>query len=92
MDHPLHLAAIGNACTDLVAMVEDDFILRHGLRKSHCTYLTLDQLKTIKADLPSFDSIAGGVGGNVASVIAALGWAGGFLKQNIQRSRRHGLF
>jgi sugar/nucleoside kinase (ribokinase family) len=76
-----HLAAIGNACTDLVATVADDFLLRHGLRKSHCTYLTLDQLKTIKADLPSFCSIAGGVGGNVASVIAALGGRAAFLSK-----------
>lgn len=77
----LHLAAIGNACTDLVATVGDDFLLRHSLRKSYCTYLTLDQLKTIKADLPSFDSIAGGVGGNVASVIAALGGRAAFLSK-----------
>lgn len=65
--------SIGNACTDLVAKVDDSFLAKHNIRKFHCTHLTsAADLQIIKDDLPSFQSIAGGAGANVAHVISAL--------------------
>ena len=74
--------AIGNACTDLVAKVDDDFLVKHNIRKFHCTHLTsAADLQIIKDDLPSFQSIAGGAGANVAHVISALGGESHFISK-----------
>lgn len=74
--------AIGNACTDLVAKVDDGFLTKHNIRKFHCTHLTSGaDLKVIKDDLPSFQSIAGGAGANVAHVISALGGESHFISK-----------
>lgn len=65
--------AIGNACTDLVASVDDDFLEKHAIRKYHCTYLAdAARLKDLKDNMPSYQAIPGGVGANVAHVVAAL--------------------
>ncbi len=74
--------AIGNACTDLVAKVDDAFLVKHNIRKFHCTHLTTaEALQVIKDDLPSFQSIAGGAGANVAHVISALGGESHFISK-----------
>jgi sugar/nucleoside kinase (ribokinase family) len=74
--------AIGNACTDLVAKVDEDFLVKHNIRKHHCTHLTTPEaLKIIKDDLKTFQTIPGGAGANVAHVVAALGGNAHFISK-----------
>lgn len=69
-----HFTVIGNACTDLIATVNDEFLDRYGLRKSHCTHLdSADHLHEIKEELEYWQTAGGGAGANTAHVLAALG-------------------
>ena len=71
---PSVLTAIGNACTDLTAKVDEYFLLRHKIVKSVCGHLTsFDELEDLKSALGSYESFCGGAGANVAHVISALG-------------------
>ena len=65
--------AIGNACTDLVASVEDDFLKQYDIPKNLCRFMTdFDALSEIKAQMGPYQSIPGGAGANVAHVVSAL--------------------
>lgn len=74
--------AIGNACTDLVAKVDEDFLVRHHITKSICGHLTsAEELESLKSALGSYESFSGGAGANVAHVIAALGGEAHFISK-----------
>lgn len=74
--------AIGNACTDLIAKVDDQFLINHGIRKYFCIHFkTVDELNKVMADMPPYQSIAGGAGANVAHVVAALGGEAHFISK-----------
>lgn len=65
--------AIGNACTDLVASVEGEFLTRYDIPKGLCRFITdFDLLTDIKSEMGPFQSIPGGAGANVAHVMASL--------------------
>lgn len=65
--------AIGNACTDLVAKVDEEFLVQHKITKSICGHLTsAEDLNDLKEALGSYESYSGGAGANVAHVISAL--------------------
>ena len=79
---PKIFTAIGNACTDLMVSVDDNFLLTHQIRKYHCTHFTdPEKFHTFKAALPPFQKIPGGMGANVAHVIAALGGESHFISK-----------
>jgi sugar/nucleoside kinase (ribokinase family) len=66
--------AIGNACTDLVAHVDEDFLVRHSLAKGFCKFiLNPSELKDMKSQMGNYKAIGGGAAANVAHVVAALG-------------------
>ena len=74
--------AIGNACTDLIAKVDDQFLAAHNIRKYFCIHFkTVDELNAVMADMPPYQSIAGGAGANVAHVVAALGGMSHFISK-----------
>ncbi len=74
--------AIGNACTDLIAKVDDQFLLDHNIRKYFCIHFkTVDELNKVMGDMPPYQSIAGGAGANVAHVVAALGGTAHFISK-----------
>jgi len=74
--------AIGNACTDLVAKVDENFLVRHGIVKSICGHLTSsDELEVLKSAIGSYESFSGGAGANVAHVISALGGNSHFISK-----------
>lgn len=66
--------AIGNACTDLVASVDDAFLTQNNLRKSFCTHIRkASDLDELLHKIGPYKTFAGGAGANVAHVISALG-------------------
>lgn len=74
--------AIGNACTDLIASVDEQFLIDNKIPKSFCAHLTShDQLDTLKSAIGPFQTIPGGAGANVAHVIAALGGEAHFISK-----------
>lgn len=73
------LCAIGNVCIDLITKVPDDFLQFHGLVKSRNNPIDGQKLETMLADLPTdILTLPGGVGANVAHVVAALGGRAAF--------------
>lgn len=74
--------AIGNACTDFVASVEDNFLVQHNIPKGLCRFITDGTLLTpIKAQMGEYQSIPGGAGANVAHVVSALGHNSHFISK-----------
>lgn len=74
--------AIGNACTDFVACVDDDFLIRHDIPKGLCRFIKDGSLlPPLKAQMGNYQSIPGGAGANVAHVVAALGHNSHFISK-----------
>lgn len=66
--------AIGNACIDLIAPVDDAFLTRHDLTKGLCRFVDdAALLDAIKSEIGTYQSIPGGAGANVTHVMSALG-------------------
>jgi sugar/nucleoside kinase (ribokinase family) len=79
---PPVFTAIGNACTDLVAKVDEDFLVRHQITKSICGHLkSPEELEQLKSALGSYESFCGGAGANVAHVMSALGHNAHFISK-----------
>ena len=74
-----NLCAIGNACIDIVAHVDDDFLRRWNFQKSICTYLELAPANKLETGLSSPQYIPGGGGANTAAWICALGGKSAFM-------------
>ena len=70
---------IGNACIDIVARIDDDFLRTWDFPKSICTYLPLGRADALEAALPAPDYIPGGCGANTASIVSALGGKSAFI-------------
>jgi sugar/nucleoside kinase (ribokinase family) len=71
---PPIFTAIGNACTDLIAKVDEDFLQRNNITKSFCGHIrTSDELSKLMSSIGTYESFCGGAGANVAHVISALG-------------------
>ncbi len=78
----LIFTAIGNACIDLVASVDDSFLIQHDIPKGLCRFITDAPLLTsIKSQMGSYQSIPGGAGANVAHVMATLGHDSHFISK-----------
>lgn len=73
------LTGIGNACMDIVANCDMDFISRHHVDKSHCIYVDFPSLQNLKSELVSPELIAGGAAANTIYVFQCLGGQTAFL-------------
>ena len=73
------LCAIGNACIDIAARVDDRFLAAWQFPKSICTYLELERADALEAALPAPAYIPGGCGANTAATISALGGKAAFI-------------
>lgn len=69
----LDFCGIGNACVDIIAHVDDDFLNQWNFPKSICTYLDLETAGALDAALTDPFYIPGGCAANTAAGIAALG-------------------
>ncbi len=68
------ITCIGNACTDIVARTDYDFIQKHALRKSYCSDIkNIETLNRIKSDLNHYELIPGGAAANTAHTLSTLG-------------------
>lgn len=74
-----HLTGIGNACMDIVANCDMDFIARHNVNKSHCIYVDFPSLQKLKSELVEPELIAGGAAANTIYVFQRLGGQTAFL-------------
>lgn len=77
-DKDFDLAGIGNACMDIVAQVDYDFIARHNVHKSHCIYIGFDELQQVKQEI-DYRLIPGGSVANTVHCFHALGGKAAFL-------------
>ena len=74
--------AIGNACTDLIAKVDEDFLTQNKIKKSFCGHIkTSDELSKLMSSIGTYESFCGGAGANVAHVISALGGNAHFISK-----------
>jgi sugar/nucleoside kinase (ribokinase family) len=70
---------IGNACIDIIASVDDEFLTKWEFPKSICTPIPLDRANALEAALSSPSYIPGGCGANTAAVVSALGGRAAFI-------------
>lgn len=73
------VTGIGNACMDIVANCDMDFMARHKVHKSHCIYVDFNSLQNLKSELSEYELIAGGAAANTIYVFQSLGGKGAFL-------------
>ncbi len=73
------ITGIGNACMDIVADCDMDFMARHGVHKSHCIYVDFPSLQKLKSELKNPELIAGGAAANTVYVFQRLGGKAAFL-------------
>ncbi len=73
------ITGIGNACMDIVADCDMDFMARHNVHKSHCIYVDLPSLQKMKSELVNPKLIAGGSAANTVYVFQCLGGNTAFL-------------
>jgi len=67
------LYAIGNAPVDILARVEDTFLLDHHFAKGECSYIELEFLRAVKTQLKAPVYAPGGSAANTASCFSSLG-------------------
>ena len=73
------ITGIGNACMDIVADCDMDFMARHKVHKSHCIYVDFPSLQNLKSELQNPELIAGGAAANTVYVFQSLGGKAAFL-------------
>ena len=74
----IDMTGIGNACMDIVADCDYAFLERHAVKKSHCVYVDLKTLETLKSELREYDMIAGGAAANTVYAFRSLGGSAAF--------------
>lgn len=70
---------IGNAIVDVLAQAEDEFLDRHGLRKSEMALITAERAELLYADMAAAVEISGGSAANTIAGIAGLGGRGVYI-------------
>ena len=68
-----HVTGIGNANIDIVDQIDQHFLGRFGMKKSHCVYIDRPRLAEMKAALPHHKLISGGAVANTIHCLRALG-------------------
>jgi sugar/nucleoside kinase (ribokinase family) len=64
---------IGNAIVDVIARVEEGFVIRHGLVKGSMNLIDEPRAEELYADMGQAIEVSGGSAGNTAAGIASLG-------------------
>lgn len=73
------VVAIGNAIVDVIARAEDDFLLRHGMRKGTMALIDEAQAEAIYAAMGGAVQISGGSAANTIVGLASLGARAAFI-------------
>jgi sugar/nucleoside kinase (ribokinase family) len=72
-DASLDVLCIGNAIVDVIARVEDSFVLRHGLAKGSMNLIDEARAEDLYADMGQAIEVSGGSAGNTAAGVASFG-------------------
>ena len=70
---------IGNAIVDVLAHADDDFLVRHGLKKGMMTLIDADAADRLYADMNPAQECSGGSAANTIAGLASLGGRGAFI-------------
>ena len=73
------VTGMGNAIVDVLAHVDDAFIVAHGLNKGAMTLIDADQAESLYAKMPPAIEASGGSAGNTMAGIASLGGTGAYI-------------
>ncbi len=79
MTDRLDIVAIGNAIVDVVAQIDDDFLVRNDVDKGIMTLIDQDRAKQLYAAMPPAKEVSGGSAANTAAAAAAMGATSGFI-------------
>jgi sugar/nucleoside kinase (ribokinase family) len=88
---PLNVTAVGSAIVDVIATVDDRFLLANSVAKGVMTLVDEHRAQTLHAALPRPKEIAGGSAANTMAGLASLGARGAFLGK-VKRDRLGELF
>ncbi len=86
MAKPLDVTAIGSAIVDVIAAVNDGFLLEHAMAKGVMTLIDEHRAQVLYDALPNPREIAGGSAANTMAGLASLGAKGAFLGK-VKRDR-----
>jgi sugar/nucleoside kinase (ribokinase family) len=70
---------IGNAIVDVIARIEDDFLIRHNMRKGTMALIDEQQAASIYAAMGPAVEVSGGSAANTTVGVASLGARGAFI-------------
>ena len=73
MEPNLDVVGVGNAIVDVIAMVDDDFVDKHGLAKGAMTLIDAERASSLYAVMPPALEISGGSAANTMAGVASLG-------------------
>ena len=73
MDPTLDVVGVGNAIVDVIATVEDDFIIEHALAKGAMTLIDSDRAASLYDAMPPGIEASGGSAANTMAGVASLG-------------------
>jgi sugar/nucleoside kinase (ribokinase family) len=79
VSRPFDVTAIGSAIVDVVAAVDDDFLLKHAIAKGVMTLIDEFRARTLQDALLNAREIPGGSAANTMAGLASLGARGAFL-------------
>ncbi len=72
-DAAIDVLTIGNAIVDVIARVDDDFVIRNGLVKGSMNLIDEDRAEALYASMGPATEISGGSAGNTAAGVASFG-------------------
>src|SRR5262245_39882019 len=73
IDAAIDVLGIGNAIVDVIARVEDNFVLQHGLVKGSMNLIDEARAEAFYADMGPAVEVSGGSAGNTVAGIASFG-------------------
>ncbi len=91
MARQYHVTALGSAIVDVLAAVDDTFLLTHNIAKGVMTLIDEYRAETLYAAFPEPREIAGGSAANTMAGIASLGAKGNFAGK-VKQDRLGGAF
>jgi sugar/nucleoside kinase (ribokinase family) len=73
------VVGIGNAIVDVIANVDDDFLVEHGLEKGSMALVDTDRAKALYEDMPPGIETSGGSAANTLAGVASFGAKAAFI-------------
>ena len=90
-DPTYDVLAVGNAIVDVIAEVDDAFLVEHGLTKDSMQLIEPERAEALYAAMPPGIEASGGSAANTAVGVAALGGRAAFIGKVRSRPARRGV-